>query len=106
MADRYFSQAENRSELAGAHDGRVEDYDVQRHFAPLEREDGRGTPSEVPGFVSGVRQREEELGRAFFSTRFSRTLDALGYARFRHWRLYGEERFAGREGACGSRRRA
>jgi hypothetical protein len=28
-----------------------------------------------------------------------RTLDALGYARFRHWRLYGEEGLAGREAA-------
>lgn len=34
---------------------------------------------------------------AFFSSRFSRTLDSLGYARFRHWRLYGEEALAGKE---------
>jgi len=26
-------------------------------------------------------------------------LDALGYARFRHWRLYGEEALAGRKAA-------
>ena len=26
-------------------------------------------------------------------------LDALGYARFRHWRIYGEEALAGREAA-------
>ena len=26
-------------------------------------------------------------------------LDSLGYARFRHWRLYGEEALAGREAA-------
>lgn len=51
------------------------------------------------GFVSGVRHREEELGRAFFSSRFVRVLDALGYARFRHWRVYGEEALAGREAA-------
>jgi putative transposase len=30
------------------------------------------------------------LHRVFYSTRFERTLDKLGYARFRHWRLYGE----------------
>jgi hypothetical protein len=47
----------------------------------------------------GVRHREEELRRAFFSSRFSHTLDALGYARFRHWRVYGEEGLAGREAA-------
>jgi hypothetical protein len=47
----------------------------------------------------GFRHREEELRRAFFSTRFARVLDSLGYARFRHWRLYGEEALAGREAA-------
>lgn len=46
-----------------------------------------------------MRHREEELRRAFFSTRFVRVLDSLGYTRFRHWRLYGEEALAGREAA-------
>jgi len=45
-----------------------------------------------------VRHREEELRRVFFS-RFVRVLDAPGYARFRHWRVYGEEALAGREAA-------
>lgn len=51
------------------------------------------------GFVSGVRHREEELGRAFFSARFVRVLDSLGYTTFRRWRVYGEEALAGREAA-------
>ncbi len=51
------------------------------------------------GFASGVRHREEELRRAFFSTRFVRVLDSLGYARFRNWRVYGEEALAGNEAA-------
>ena len=59
----------------------------------------RRSPAEVLGFASGVRHREEELRRAFFSARFVRTLDALGYTRFRHWRVYGEEALAGREAA-------
>jgi hypothetical protein len=46
-----------------------------------------------------VRYREEDLQRAFFSSRFTRKLDLLGYARFRHWRLYGEEALAGNEAA-------
>ena len=41
----------------------------------------------------------EDLERAFFSTRFSRVLDSLGYARSRHWRVYGEEGLARREAA-------
>ena len=39
------------------------------------------------------------VGRAFFSWRFVRVLDALGYTRFRHWRVYGEEALAGKEAA-------
>ena len=51
------------------------------------------------GFACAVRHREEELRRAFFSARFVRVLDSLGYTRFRHWRVYGEEALAGREAA-------
>lgn len=75
----------------------VEDYSAQSHFAHRERDDGRRSPGEVLGFASGVRHREEKLRRAFFSARFVRVLDALGYARFMHWRVYGEEALAGRE---------
>ncbi len=50
-------------------------------------------------YTSLLRYREEDLGRAFFSTRFSRVLDGLGYARFRDWRLYGEEGLARHEAA-------
>ena len=99
MADWHFSRAEDWPELARAHERFVEDYNAQRHFAHLGREDGRRSPAEVLGFVSGVRHREEELRRAFFSARFVRILDSLGYARFRHWRVYGEEALAGTEAA-------
>ncbi|PLS85835.1 MAG: hypothetical protein CYG60_10435 [Actinobacteria bacterium] len=99
MADRDFAAAEDWPALVAAHDHFVEDYNAQAHWAHRERADGRRSPAEVLGFLSGVRHREEELRRAFFSSRFSRTLDSLGYARFRHWRLYGEEALAGREAA-------
>lgn len=51
------------------------------------------------GWLTGVRYRPEDLERAFFSPRFTRKLDALGYATFRRWRLYGEEGLAGEEAA-------
>jgi hypothetical protein len=86
-------------ELALAHERFVEDYNAQAHWAHREREDGRRSPEEVLGFASGVRHREEELRRAFFSARFVRVLDALGYTRFRNWKIYGEEALAGREAA-------
>ena len=41
-----------------------------------------------------LRHHPEDLGRAFFSTRFVRRLDASGYARIKHWRVYAEEGLA------------
>jgi putative transposase len=99
MADWHFSRAESWTEIVEAHERFVEDYNAQDHWAHREREDGRRSPSEVLGFATGVRHREEELRRAFFSSRFVRVLDALGYARFRHWRVYGAEALAGSEAA-------
>jgi hypothetical protein len=46
-----------------------------------------------------VRYREEDLRRAFFTTCHARRLDALGYATFLRWKLYGEESLAGSEAA-------
>ena len=70
MADWHFARAHERF---------VEDHNAQRHFAHPEREDRRRSPAPVLGFVvSGVRHREEELSRAFFSARFVRVLDYFG----------------------------
>jgi len=99
MADSHFEGAENWPELVGAHARWLADYNAQKHWAHRERADGRGSPEEVLGWLTGVRYRDEDLDRAFFSTRFTRKLDALGYARFCHWRLYAEEALAGRETA-------
>lgn len=99
MADWHFGKAERWPELVAAHSRWVEDYNAQVHWAHRERPDGRRSPEEVLGWLTGLRYRPEDLERAFFSTRFSRVLDALGYARFRDWRLYGEERLAKREAA-------
>ena len=99
MAGWHFARTKSWAELAEAHGRFVEDYNAQAHFAHTGREDGRRSPAEVLGFASGVRHREEELGRAFFSARFVRVLDSLGYTRFRHWRVYGEEALAGKKAA-------
>jgi hypothetical protein len=99
MADHHFGLAESWPELVGAHERWVHDYNHQDHWAHLGREDGRRSPMEVLGWLSEVRYRPEDLERAFFSSRFTRVLDGLGYARFRHWRLYGEEGLAKKEAA-------
>lgn len=97
MADHHFAKAESWSELVTAHEQWVEDYNHQEHWAHLGREDGKRSPMEVLGWLSEVRYRPEDLERAFFSSRFTRVLDDLGYVRFRHWRLYGEEGLPKRE---------
>ena len=97
MADHYFAEAASWQELVAAHDRWVRDYNAQRHFAHEDREDGRHSPVEVLGFLSGLRYHPEDLKRAFFSTSFARVLDPLGYARLMHWRVYAEEGLAKRE---------
>jgi hypothetical protein len=100
MADWHFARAETLPEPAEAHDAWREDYNAQRHWAHEGREDGRRSPQDVLGFYTALlRHREDDLRRAFFSTRHARVLDALGYARFLDWRLYGAEALARREAA-------
>jgi len=66
-------------------------------WAHRHRKDDKRSPTEVLGFLTSVRHRPEDLERAFFSTRFTRILDASGYARIRHWKIYAEEGLARRE---------
>jgi len=94
MADFYFARAHSWEELVEEHDRWLENYNTQRHWAHRDREDGRRSPSEVLGWVRGVRYHPVDLQKAFFWSRFTRNLDSLGYARFKHWRVYGEEGLA------------
>jgi transposase len=97
MADWHFRQAANWSDLKAAHDRWVVDFNYQSHWAHRERGDGRHSPAEVLGWVSGRQYTPKALHRAFYTTRFGRTLGQTGYLRFRHWRLYGERGLAGAE---------
>jgi putative transposase len=94
MADFRFGRAKTWEELVAEHDRWLESYNTQRHWAHEGRKDGRRSPSEVLGSLTLLRHHPEDLSRAFFSTRFIRRLDVLGYARLKHWRIYGEEGLA------------
>lgn len=94
LADHFFAKAETWGELVEEHDHWLERHNTQRHFAHEEREDGRRSPSEVLGTVRLVRHHPVDLSRAFFSTMLVRKLDASGYARVKHWRVYAEEGLA------------
>ncbi len=94
MADYFFTKAESWEQLLEEHDLWLERYNTHRHEAHEDRQDGRHSPSDVLGTVRVVRHHLTDLGRAFFSTRFIRKLDASGYARIKHWRVYAEEGLA------------
>lgn len=94
MADFSFGRAKSWEELVEEHDRWLEGYNVQRHWAHEGRLDGRRSPSEVLGPLTLLRHHPGDLERAFFSSRFVRRLDALGYARLKHWRIYAEEGLA------------
>ena len=97
MADHYFAKVGDWFELLAEHDRWMHDYNVQEHYAHRERKEGRRSPSEVLAWVKTPRYREEDLARAFFSARHTRTLDGLGYLTLQRFRLYAEEGLAGTE---------
>jgi len=95
LADHSFSKTETWEELLAEHDLWLERHNSQRHQAHEGREDGRRSPSEVLGPVRVARHHPTDLSRAFFSTMLvRRKLDASGYARVKHWRVYAEEGLA------------
>jgi putative transposase len=96
MADYGFASAATWEELLRVHEQWVDDFNGQAHWAHRQREDGRRTPAEVLGHVVARPVAEDTLHRVFYTLRFGRVLDARGYARFRHWKVYGERGLAGR----------
>ena len=75
----------------------MSDYNTQEHHAYRHRREGRRSPSEVPSWVRTPRYPDEDLARAFFSARHTRTLDGLGYLTLQRFRFYAEEGLAGTE---------
>ena len=95
MADWGFAHAAIWPELLAVHDQWVADYNYQDHFAHRHRQEDRRSPAAVLHRVCGRLVDPEELPRVFYSTRFGRTLDRAGFARFRRWRIYAERGLAG-----------
>jgi transposase len=103
MADYHYARAATWSALRAAHDRFFADYNEQPHYAHQGREDGKRTPAEVLGWISGAWCDEAELDR-LFRLRSPRVFDRGGYVRYKRWRIYGERGLAGQRGAvwlCG-----
>lgn len=98
MAEFGFSQATTWEEMQAVHARFFHDYNTQKHFAHLKREDGKFSPQAVLGWVKGV-WCDTKLLTGLFQIRAARWFDDNGYLRFRHWRVYGERGLAGRHGA-------
>ncbi len=90
MADAGFARATTWSELADLHACWVADYNWQDHWGHRERDDGRRSPAGVLDWVHGRVYAEADLRQLFYTLRYRRQLDHLGFFRFRHWRIYAE----------------
>jgi len=96
MADWHFEMSQTWEDLVAAHEKWIIDYNYQKHFAHEKREDGRHSPAEVLGWVSGRLFEPAYLHHAFSALCETRVLNKAGYARFRNVLLYGEWALAGK----------
>jgi len=98
MADYHFARVTSWPELRAVHDLFLHDYNHQPHAAHGDRPKGRRNPAAVLGWIPGAWCDPADLDR-LFRLRATRVLNAGGYLRFRHWRLYGERGLAGERAA-------
>src|SRR4051794_27010811 len=96
MADYYFEAAQTWEELLQRHAAWVHDFNSQKHWAHLKRQDDRRSPATVLDWVKGRVFNDEQLARCFAPILSTRRVDQQGYVRFRNWRLYGERGLADR----------
>ncbi len=94
LADFHFAQVTSWEGAKLEHERWMESHNHQSHWAHRQREDGKRTPAEVLDQAQGHIWEAAQLHRVFFTRRFARWLDRLGYLRFRQWSLYGEEGLA------------
>jgi transposase InsO family protein len=96
MADWSFEKAQTWEDLLAAHEKWMRDYNFQRHMAHEKRDDECHSPAAVLGWVKGMQPAPDLVYRAFSAICETRTLTKAGYARFRHFLLYGEQGLAGK----------
>ncbi len=90
LTDFYFAQVTSWEGAKLEHERWMQTHNEQAHWAHRQREDGKRTPAEVLDHAVLHAWSPEYLHRVFFTRRFGRWVDRLGYVRFRQWHLYGE----------------
>ena len=95
MADWHFEKAQTWEDLLAAHEKWVLEYNFQHHFAHEKREDGCHSPAAVLGWIKGMQPEPDLVSRVFSAICETRTLNKVGYAKFRNFLLYGERALAG-----------
>lgn len=98
MADYHFAQATSWAALHAVHARFFKDYNEQPHWAHRDRPDGRRSPAAVLGNPRTAWCDPADLDR-LFRVRVARRVDARGYIRYIHWKLYGERGLAGAQAA-------
>ncbi len=78
MGDWYFETAKSWEDLVAVHEKWVLDYTYQRHLAHEKREDGRHSPAEVLGWITGKQYEPDYRYRAFSALGVTRT-HAIGW---------------------------
>jgi len=99
MADYAFALATSWEEVCAIHARFVADYNWQEHYAHRHREDGRTSPREVLGPIHGRFVDVPTLSQLFELLHGTRRIDRVGYIRYHHWRLYGDEGLVGEQAA-------
>ena len=100
MADWDFAQATTWAELLAVHDHWVVNYNYQDHWAHRHRDEATRSPAAVLSWVAWSRVARRRNCTASSTRPVSGDAwIALGYVRFRHWRLYGERGLAGEQAA-------
>jgi putative transposase len=90
LADFKFEQAQTLAEIQTLHAAFIETFNTTRHWAHLEREDGRRTPVEVLEWVRGRPVERATLRRLFGEVQFLRMVNRYGFVSVQRFYIYAE----------------
>jgi hypothetical protein len=90
LADFKFEQAQTLDEIQSLHATFIETFNTTRHWAHLEREDGRRTPVEVLEWVRGRPVERTALRQLFGEVQFLRIVNRYGFVSVQRFYIYAE----------------